>query len=247
MAKRPLSIVIPVAALTVLGMGPTTLASAAELPVVNVGVVIDGSNELNSYVWNLTRTEITTLTEDEFDVPGRRIYLSSAGEGSSHLFVADLSEDSPKPQKLLDLPHASPATAIYSESSRQRLFVAQGQSGTLWEVDLRGEAPEPHLVVDDLGWLAALGYGRRTQRLYVTDVANQTIWALDCRDRCKEPTVFLQSDSLKNPITLEVALDGTLWLGDLQEQTLVTIAPDGTVKSTIRSLSGDRGESAPPR
>ena len=72
----------------------------------------------------------------------------------------------------------------------------------------------------------------------MTDAKNQRIWALDCHGECRDPTVFLQSDSLKNPTTLVVALDGTLWLGDLEEQTLMTIAPDGNVKTKIHSLSG---------
>ena len=42
--------------------------SAAELPVVNVGMVIDGKWEGNPYVIEITRNEIVTLTEDEFDI-----------------------------------------------------------------------------------------------------------------------------------------------------------------------------------
>lgn len=53
------------------GIFDPVLAAAApssDLPVVNVGVVIDGPYEGNPYVWDLTRKEILALTEDEFDV-----------------------------------------------------------------------------------------------------------------------------------------------------------------------------------
>ena len=46
------------------------------------------------------------------------------------------------------------------------------------------------------------------------------------------------SDALEHPTTLAVGLDGTVWLGDLQGQTLIAIAPDGTIEGTISSLSG---------
>ena len=56
--------------------------------------------------------------------------------------------------------------------------------------------------------------------------------------------MFLDSEDLEAPSTLEVALDGTLWLGDLRSQTLLTIAPDGTVTSRIHSLTGTPPPSA---
>lgn len=178
------------------------------------------------------------------DVPEKLIYLVSPHEGGSRLVVADLAEDSAKPRDVLDVPGQEPATSMFFEASKRRLFVAQGQSGTLWELDLGGDVPELRRVISDLGWIAALGYSKTAQRLFVTDAKNQSIWALDCRDECQDPTVFLRSETLQNPFTLQVALDGTLWLGDLREQTLMTISPDGDVKRTIRSLSG--GEPALP-
>ena len=52
----------------ILGPGSTLPAPAAELPVVNVGIVVDGPWEGNEYVRELTRDEIVALTADEFDV-----------------------------------------------------------------------------------------------------------------------------------------------------------------------------------
>ena len=52
----------------ILAPGSAIPDPAAELPVVNVGIVIDGAWEGNPYVLDLTRTEIVTLTEDEFEV-----------------------------------------------------------------------------------------------------------------------------------------------------------------------------------
>jgi sugar lactone lactonase YvrE len=154
------------------------------------------------------------------------------------LWVADLTQNSPKPQKLLDLPGGTPATALLFDASHRRLFAAQGESGTLWMVPADQETPRLRFVADTLGYPVALGYGRGTQRLYVADARGQRIWSLDCGDQCDEPRVFFDSEALETPSTLAVALDGTLWLGDMQSQTLMTIAPDGRLVSTIRSLSG---------
>jgi outer membrane protein TolC len=52
----------------VLGAGSFNPAAAAELPVVNVGMVVDGPWEGNEYVRELTTNEIVALTADEFDV-----------------------------------------------------------------------------------------------------------------------------------------------------------------------------------
>jgi len=175
-----------------------------------------------------------------FDAPGKRAYLSLENDDGPSLWVADLTQDSPKPQKLLDLPGGTPATALLFDASHRRLFAAQGESGTLWMVPADQETPRLRFVADTLGYPAALGYGRGTQRLYVADARGQRIWSLDCGDQCDEPRVFFDSEALETPSTLAVALDGTLWLGDMQSQTLMTIAPDGQLTSTIHSLLGTR-------
>lgn len=173
-----------------------------------------------------------------FDVPGKRAFLSFDGEEGPGLWAADLTQDSPKPQKLLDLPGGTPATALLFDASHRRLFAVQGETGTLWMVPADQETPRLRFVADTLGYPIALGYGRRTQRLYVADARGQRIWALDCGEQCDDPQVFFDSEALEAPSTLAVALDGTLWLGDMQSQTLLTIAPDGTVTNRIHSLSG---------
>ena len=119
-----------------------------------------------------------------------------------------------------------------------RLFAARSGTGELWVVHPNADTPVPDLITDSLGWPTALGYGRGMQRLYVADAKDRRIWALDCEGRCKNPTEFLESDALSRPTTLAVALDDTIWLGDLEAQTLMAILPDGTIEGTIRSFSG---------
>jgi hypothetical protein len=172
------------------------------------------------------------------DLPEKRAFLTLNTDEGPRLRVADLTEVTPRPREFLELPGSRAPTDLYFEASRQRLFAAQAESGELWETDVSVERPEPQLIHHDLGWPMALAYARTEQRLYVTDAKGRRIWALDCRDRCGEPSVFFHSEALQNPTTLAVALDGTLWLGDLQDQTLMTIAPDGSVESTIHTLSG---------
>ena len=185
-----------------------------------------------------------------FDVQGKRVYLGYDGEEGPGLWVADLTQSSPQPQKLLDLPGGTPATALHFDASHRRLFAAQGASGTLWSVQADTETPRLQFVSDRLGYPLTLEYGQGQQRLYVADVRGQRIWALECADRCGDPQVFFDFEDLEVPSSLDVALDGTLWVGDIQSQTLLTIAPDGTVTNRVHSLSGAlpvETETGPPR
>ena len=173
-----------------------------------------------------------------FDVQGKRVYLGYDGEEGPGLWVADLTQSSPQPQKLLDLPGGTPATALHFDTSHRRLFAAQGATGTLWIVKTDAESPRLQFVADTLGYPLTLEYGPGQQRLFVADVRGRKIWYLDCGDRCGDPQVFFDFGDLEIPSSLGVALDGTLWVGDMQSQTLLSIAPDGTVTNRIRSLSG---------
>jgi hypothetical protein len=174
------------------------------------------------------------------DVVEKRALLSLDTDTGPQLWVADLTDEPPQPREFLNLPGNRAPTDLYFEASRRRLLSVHAESGELWEIDLSADQPRLILFDYDLGWPMALAYAPTDQRLFVTDGKEGKIWALDCKDRCREPTVFLRSDALKNPTSLAVARDGTLWLGDLQNQTLMTISPDGSVESTIRSLSAAR-------
>jgi hypothetical protein len=186
------------------------------------------------------------FTAAAFDIPGKQVYLSLASEDGPGLYAADMTEDLPRPREITFLPGTLPATALFFEATKGRLFAAQAESGELWAVDLGESEPRVRLLAENLGWPLALGYSKPMQRLYVTDAKNQRLWSLDCSGRCKEPTVFLQSESLENPTTLAVALDGTIWLGDLKDQTLQTITPEGVVDRTIYSFSGAHSSSVTP-
>ena len=179
------------------------------------------------------------LTAAAFDVPGKRVYLSLISDDGPGLYMADLTEELSRPREVTFLPGTLPATTLFFEATRDRLFAVQAESGELWAVEPSESEPQVRLVAEDLGWPLALGYSKQTQRLFVTDAKNQRLWSLDCSGQCKDPTVFLQSESLENPTTLAVALDGTIWLGDLEDQTLQTITPEGKVERTIHSLSGN--------
>jgi hypothetical protein len=173
------------------------------------------------------------------DLPGKRILLSLDTEAGPWLRMADLTERPPRPRDLLKLPGNRPATALHFVASREQLFAIQAESGQLWEIALGTQEPRARLVDDSLGWPMALAYSGAAQHLLVADAKERTIWALDCTDECGGPTVFARSDALASPSTLAVALDGTLWLGDLGGQKLVIIGPDGSVENTLHSLSGN--------
>ena len=127
---------------------------------------------------------------------------------------------------------------MHFDTSHRRLFAAQGASGTLWQVRTDTDSPRLQFVAESLGYPLTLEYGNVQQRLYVADAQGKRIWVLDCGEPCGDPQVFLDSEALEAPSTMAVAPDGKLWLGDLQGQTLLTIAPDGTVTNRVHSLSG---------
>ncbi len=171
------------------------------------------------------------------DVPGKRVFLSLSGSEKSGLYVADLSRESPGATKWMDLPGDLPATKLYYDPEAHRLFSAQGETGQIWVMDPDSDPPHLTLLDEPLGSAVALDYDRVTRKLYVTDSKNEKIWVLDCQGQCTTPTVFLESTSLKNPTSISVGPDGTLWLGDLVNQTLTAYAPDGTIKNSITSLA----------
>ena len=186
-----------------------------------------------------------------FDVQSKRVYLANHGEEGIRLWTAELTQKRPEPKKLLDLPGGAPVTAMHFDTAYHRLFAAQGASGTLWQIPTDGESPRLQFVAEGLGYPLTLEYGRTQQRLYVADAEGKKIWALDCGEQCEDAQVFFDSEALEAPSTMAVALDGTLWLGDLQGQTLLTIAPDGTVTNRVHSLSGspastNTGPETPP-
>ena len=173
-----------------------------------------------------------------FDVQSKQVYLGHDGDEGISLWAAELTQKPSEPQKLLDLPGGATVTAMHFDTSNRRLFAAQGASGTIWMVRADEETPRLQFVADDLGYPLTLEFDRTQQRLYVADAKGQKVWALDCLGECGQPQVFLDSEALEAPSTMAVALDGTLWLGDLQGQTLLRIAPDGTVTNRLHSLSG---------
>ena len=176
-----------------------------------------------------------------FDLTRKRMLLSYEGETGAEIWMADLTEDAPRASRLFEIPTGPAPRPIYFDASGERLFAAQGESGALWEIDTATD-PAVFTRIDrrKLGWPMALAVSKITQHLYVTDGKQQRIWELDCKNDCGEPMVFLDSDALQAPSTLAVGLDGTVWLGDLSEQSLTAISSDGTVRTTIRALGGSR-------
>ena len=86
----------------------------------------------NSGYEQLSRTRMAgsdCFTAAAFDVPEKRVYFSFEKEGEAGIFVADLSADSPKPSKFVDLPGARPATVLKVDAAGQRLFATQAETG----------------------------------------------------------------------------------------------------------------------
>ena len=175
-----------------------------------------------------------------FDVTEKRIYLSSDEPTSPQLLVASLSQEGSTPAPWIELPGSRPATVMQFAAAGRRLFSAQAESGEIWVVDTAMDPPGITLITNSLGTPVDLKYGSGSQTLYVTDSSRETLWSIDCSSICGQPEVFLESEVLARPTTLGVALDGTVWLGDLTSQTLTAYDPDGSVRTTVKSLTGVR-------
>jgi hypothetical protein len=180
------------------------------------------------------------------DVPGKRAFLTYDTPDGPLLRVADLKQKSPQPRDLLALSGRRSPTALYYDAAGTRLFTAQAGNGELWSVDLADEIPSQRRIDYDVGSPRALAFDRTEHRLYVTDSLARTLWALDCSGACGQPRALLRSEALQNPTTLAVGLEGTIWLGDLQAQTLMALSRDGEIEGTIRSLSGAPGPAGDP-
>jgi hypothetical protein len=171
------------------------------------------------------------------DTGDQRVFLSFVDESGVQLWVADLGEETPRPELLVRLPDSNVPTVIAFDPAHNRLVTATTETGTLWEIDLRGAGPTVSLVEPGFGWPTALTFDASGEHLYVGDAQDKTIWRLDCREHCRDPSAFLQAEELESPSTLAMSGD-SLWVGDLSAQRLLAVSSAGIVVQAIENLSG---------
>ena len=168
------------------------------------------------------------------DAVGQTLYLATP----EAIYRADLSQGRPEPQLLVHI-DVQPERLLL-DAAKQRLFALDTESGRLYLVDLRPNAPQVYVAADGLGWPTDVSIDPTDGQLYISDTKDKQIWRLQCDDvRCAHRQVFARSEAFRAPSRLAVAADRTVWVSDLKAQKIFAIAPDGSIRQTIASLAGN--------
>lgn len=161
------------------------------------------------------------------DPQGRKVFLVA----ENTLYAADLSKEVPEPQPLVSLQTFEQPGFMRFDPATQRIVIPDIKLGRLTVVELRGE---PRLYV------AATGLGSPTDvyihgdTFYVTDNQGRRVWRIDCPDaHCAPPKVFARSDQLVDPLRLDGAKDGTLWVADAGARAVFAIDANGRIRQAV--------------
>ena len=168
------------------------------------------------------------------DPVGRKLYLATQDE----IYVADLTEGRPEAKPLVRI-DVQPER-LYFDPTKEQLFAIDSENGRLYLVDLRAETPQVRMVAEGLGWPADVIVAPTDGRIYISDTKDKQIWRLECDDvRCTKPEVFARSDAFRAPSRLAAAPDNTLWVTDPKARKIFALWPDGEIRQTISSLTGE--------
>ncbi len=162
------------------------------------------------------------------DPQARKVFLVA----ENTLYVADLSKEAPEPQPLVSLPTIERPGFMRFDPASQRLAIPDFGLGRLTLVELDGKEPRVYVAATGLGSPTDVYISGNT--LYVTNAKGGKVWRIDCaKARCAPPTIFARSDRLLNPLRLDGAPDGTLWIADAGARAVFAIDADGHIRQMI--------------
>ncbi len=148
------------------------------------------------------------------------------------LYVADLSKEAPEPQPLVSLQRFGQPGIMRFDPASQRLVITDLKLGRLTVVELGGKEPRVHVAATGLGSPTDVYIHGDT--FYVTDNQGRKVWRIECAQTpCVSPKVFMQSDQLVNPLRLDGAKDGTLWVADAGARTVFAIDANGRIRQAV--------------
>ncbi len=178
--------------------------------------------------WTLPLSYPTGLALDR----SRRIlYISTLLDAA--IYRLDLSAGvRARPRMLTQVSGATRLGAMVMDEARNRVFVADPFSGTVYSVAL--DTKRHTLVTGKLGEPSALAIAPGGGTLYVADRAGLCIWAVPLNQATQRPVRFWSSPELKEPIALTVKPDGSVWVGDATTKAIFKISRTGQLLSTIR-------------
>jgi hypothetical protein len=170
-----------------------------------------------------TRYQVATA-----DPQRKKVFLVA----ENTLYVADLSKGAPEPQPLVSLQTLERPGFIRFDPVSQRVAITDLKLGRLTVVELGGKEPRMYVAATGLGSPTDVYMHGHT--FYVTDSQGGKVWRVDCPDgHCAPPKVFTRSDQLVNPVRLDGAKDGTLWIADPGARAVFAIDTNGRIRQKV--------------
>jgi hypothetical protein len=162
------------------------------------------------------------------DRQGRKVFLVAGNT----LYVADLSKEEPEPQPLVSLQTLERPGFMRFDPANQRIVIPDLKLGRLTVVELGGKEPRVYVAATGLG--SPVDVYIHGDTFYVTDNQGRQVWRIDCaKAHCAPPKVFARSKQFVNPLRLDGAKDGTLWVADAGARAIFAIDENGRIRETV--------------
>ena len=176
---------------------------------------------------SIVRTELRS--EEHFrlasvDRSRQRVILAT----NTKLFTAEYGGRSVRPEVLAPLSLAGPPAAMVLDPVRQRLLILDGGNGSVIGYDLNGISPAPQLVLSDLGSPSAMAVDPASGDLYIVDPEIRSILRRRWSDSgFQEVEVVARHEDFREPTSLQIAQDQSLWVGDLSASKVFHFGAEG--------------------
>ena len=146
-------------------------------------------------------------------------------------------EITPTPVPWITLPGATSITELLYSDTSSTLIALDGASGTIHAVRDDTQQPRVDQLADFSNSLVGLAIDAHRDRLYVGDPVQKGVWRLDCpgMTHCGEP-IPIAHGQIALPSILEIAPNGTLWIGDPEDELIKAISPEGEILQVIREV-----------
>lgn len=167
------------------------------------------------------------------DLEENRIFLAPPEPGL--ILVATLDKKRAVPEVYARFGGVGELSALEYDPVYGRLYFTDGRSGSVFMVEETEEGRKTHIVGSDLGLPAGIAVDGERDAVYVIDASSGDVLRFECgaQVECAEPIVVSNRWLLREPTTLEVAIDGTLWVASRESQKVMALSPSGEVVRAI--------------
>lgn len=150
------------------------------------------------------------------------------------IYQLDISNERSSFVTLVRIRDAGILGPMILDANRGRLLIADVEKGRILSVMLDGSRRVE--VVFDQGTVAepiAMILDRDNDRLYILDAARKRVWVGTPIGSKWSVKAFSTSQKFKEPISLALARDGSLWVADRGQRRVWLFAADGTTLRTV--------------